>query len=134
MDSLHLHYLPSISSIRLSYPSLCNRISQNQSSLLALGIHNPSLRDPPIKSIHQASSFEIHNPSPRYLQNSSSINLTLRHPVASALSSYHPYPYPGFLFIVLRSFIFHPHLNILSLFPLVHLIPFLSFSRSESLS
>ena len=68
MDSLHLHYPPSISHIRLSYPNLCISISLNQSSLLSLGIHNPSLRDPPIKSIYQASSFKIHNPSPRDLR------------------------------------------------------------------
>ena len=144
MDSLHLHYPPSISCIRLSYPSLCNHISQNQWSLLALGIHNPSLRDPPIKSFHQASSFEIQNPSPRDLRNPSSINLTLWNLVASVVSFHHPSPYSGFLFIALCSFLLHLPC-ILSLLPLVHLIPLYhspivrvwanstpSFCRSES--
>ena len=133
MDSLHLHYPPSVSSIRLSYPSLCNRISLNQSSRLALGIHNPSLRDPPIKSIHQASSFEIHNPSPRDLRNPSPANLTLWNPVESALSSHHPSPPPGFLFIALRSFILPLPWSLKLASSCASDSP-VSFSHSESLS
>ena len=118
-----------LSPIHLQHPPLLPQLLHRY---LFESIINPSLRDPPITSIHQASSFRIHNPSPRDLQkpiSHQSNSLT-----SYCISFYHPLIHLPLLDSFYSTLLLPSSLKILHFLSFVTPTLPLSFSHSESLS